>query len=277
MAPGKAAGGISLAKLLPALVLGVGLAVFFTFDGPSYLSFDALHKNRRILVEWIDAHQVLSALIFIAIYTAATAFSLPVGVVLTLGGGFLFGSAFAMSLPGGWHDTLVETAGPSGPSIVGSVMTTLYIVVGATVGATIVFIAARTAFSGILHAKAGPWLRVLEAGFRKNSVTYMLLLRLVPVFPFWLVNLAPAFLGVGLKVYVLTTFIGILPGTFVYTLVGNGLGSVFAACDLRPEDVCRAPDLGSVLVQPGVILPIVGLALLAGVPLLYRRIKARLA
>ena len=116
----------------------------------------------------------------------------------------------------------------------------------------------------ILRAKAGPAIRRMEDGFRENELSYMFVLRLVPLFPFFLVNLAPAFLGVSLRSYVIATFFGIIPGTFVFTLVGNGLGAVF--------DAGGTPDFG-IIFKPEILFPILGLALLALIPVAYKRIQ----
>jgi uncharacterized membrane protein YdjX (TVP38/TMEM64 family) len=106
----------------------------------------------------------------------------------------------------------------------------------------------------------------MEEGFRQDALSYLLVLRLIPIFPFWLVNIVPAFLGVPLGTYVLGTFVGIIPGSFVYASVGNGLGAVF--------DAGGTPDLG-IIFEPAILLPIVGLAVLALLPIAYRRFKAR--
>ena len=117
-----------------------------------------------------------------------------------------------------------------------------------------------------LRAKAGPRIRRMEEGFRADALSYLLVLRLIPLFPFWLVNIVPAFLGVPVRTYVLGTFIGIIPGSFVYASVGNGLGAVFEAGG--------TPDLGIVF-TPAILLPIVGLAVLALLPVAYRKYRAR--
>jgi uncharacterized membrane protein YdjX (TVP38/TMEM64 family) len=109
-------------------------------------------------------------------------------------------------------------------------------------------------------------MRRMEEGFRADALSYLLVLRLIPIFPFWLVNIVPAFLGVPLRTYVLGTLIGIIPGSFVYASVGNGLGAVF--------DAGQTPDLGIVF-EPAILLPIVGLAVLALLPVAYRKSKAR--
>ena len=172
-----------------------------------------------------------------ALYAAVIALSVPGGAILTIAGGFLFGIAPA----------------------------TLYVVVGATIGATIIFLIARTALGDSLRARAGPRIRRMEEGFRADALSYLLVLRLIPIFPFWLVNIVPAFLGVPLRTYVLGTFVGIIPGSFVYASVGNGLGAVFEAG--------QTPDLG-IIFKPEILLPIVGLAALALLPVAYRRYRA---
>ncbi|HEX7006901.1 MAG TPA: VTT domain-containing protein, partial [Alphaproteobacteria bacterium] len=143
---------------------------------------------------------------------------------------------------------------------------TVFAVIGATAGATVLFLAARTALGETLRARAGPALKRMEDGFRRNGLSYLLVLRLVPIFPFWLVNLVPAFLNVPLRVYLLGTFVGIIPGTAVFAGVGNGLGALLAEC--------RMPDLG-VVFRPEILLPLLALAALALVPVLYRRWQAR--
>jgi uncharacterized membrane protein YdjX (TVP38/TMEM64 family) len=115
-----------------------------------------------------------------------------------------------------------------------------------------------------LRAKAGPAMRRMEDGFRENALSYLLVLRLVPLFPFWLVNLVPAFLGVPLRTFVIGTFVGIIPGSVVYCLVGSGLGSVF--------DAGETPDLG-IIFEPEILAPIIGLAVLSVIPVVYKHLK----
>lgn len=198
------------------------------------MTLDALKENRAALQTLVAENVVLAAAVYIAIYTVMVAFSVPGALIATLTGGFLFGTVF-----GGF-----------------------YTVIGATIGATIVFLAAKTALGDALRAKAGPGIRKMEEGFRENAFSYLMVLRLVPLFPFFLVNLAPAFLGVPLRTYVIATFFGIIPGTFVFASVGNGLGAVFDAGD--------DPNLG-IIFQPEILGPILGLAALSLVPVLYRR------
>lgn len=233
-APEKAGGGFSLARLTPILVLIAGLGAFFWFDLDAYLSLEVLRENRAGLGVWVAENAVLAAVVYILIYTVLVALSVPGALVATLTGGLLFGTVF-----GG-----------------------LYTVIGATAGATIIFFAAKTALGDMLRAKASGAILKMEEGFRENAFSYMMVLRLVPAFPFFLVNLAPAFLGVKLRTYVMATFLGIIPGTFVFASVGNGLGALFE----KGQD----PDLG-IIFAPEILLPIIGLALLSLLPVAYKR------
>ena len=223
-------------RFWPLAVLVLGFVLFFAFDLQRYATLDTLRDNRAALSQWVAAHYLLAIVIFIAAYALMAAFSLPGALAATLTGGFLFGT---------W---------------VGGAAT----VVGATTGATILFIAARSALADLLRAKAGPAIARMEDGFKKDAFNYLLFLRLVPAFPFWLVNLAPAFLGVPLRTFVAATFLGIMPGTFVFASLGAGLGAIF--------DAGGTPDLG-LLRQPQVIGPLLALAVLSLVPIIYRRFR----
>jgi len=226
----------SLTRFLPVLILVSGLALAFYFDLHHYFSLSALKEHREFLEGFTQDNFILSIIIFMSVYALVVAFSLPGGAIMTITGGFLFGT------------------------LVGGSAT----VIGATLGATAIFLAARTALGDGLKKHAGPWVNRMEDGFKENAVSYMLVLRLVPIFPFFAVNLAPAFLGVSTKVYILTTLLGIIPGTFVYTSVGNGLGHLL--------DSGQDPDLG-IIFSPEILGPILGLAILAMIPVLYKKFK----
>jgi uncharacterized membrane protein YdjX (TVP38/TMEM64 family) len=234
---GRAGTGL-LRRLVPLALLVAGVAVVFALRLDRYLSFDQLAAHREWLLAEVARFGLLAPLCYIVIYAAATGLSIPGAVLLTLVAGFLFG-------------TLAGTA---------------IVVVGATLGAVIVFLVARTAFGDVLRARAGPFIRKLEDGFRANALSYLLVLRLIPLFPFWLVNLVPAFLGVRLRTFALGTFIGIIPGAFVYASLGSGLGALIESGE--------RPDLGIVF-QPRVLLPLTGLALLALLPVAYKRLSGR--
>ena len=229
---------LSPARLIPLAVIVLGIVSFFALGGHEYLSFDALAEHRGTLLDWYAANAVLAALGFWVLYALAVAFSLPGAVWLTLIGGFVFGTWFSMVL----------------------------VVSSATVGAVLIFLAARYALADYLHTKAGAMVHKMEDGFRENAFSYLLVLRLVPIFPFWLVNLVPALLSMRLGSYAVATFIGIIPGGLVYTSVGAGLGEVFA----RGE----TPDLGLIF-EPYILGPILGLCALAVLPILLKRFKKK--
>ena len=227
-----------LKRALPLVVLVAGLGAFFVLDLDVYFSLEALKQNRESLQMFVAENGFLAILAFAGLYAVVVAFSLPGGAIMTLAGGFLFGT------------------------IVGG----MTVVVGATIGATALFLIARTALGDVLRAKAGPFLTKMEDGFRENAMSYLLVLRLVPLFPFWLVNLVPAFLGVPTGTYVVGTFFGIIPGTFVFASVGNGLGALL--------DAGQDPNLG-IIFQPNVLGPLIALALLSLVPVAYKKYQAR--
>ncbi|MEQ9608398.1 MAG: TVP38/TMEM64 family protein [Kiloniellaceae bacterium] len=234
----KPAGRPLLRRLLPLLVLVAAVALAFALGLQDYVSLETLRTHRAELIAFVAERGVIAALVFVAVYAVTTLLFLPVGAVLTIIGGFLFGVTLA----------------------------TTYVMLGATLGATALFIIARSALGDLLRAKAGPAMERMEAGFRENEFSYMLLLRLVPLFPFFIVNVAPAFLGVSLRTYVICTFVGIVPGTLVFALAGAGLGSVF--------DGGGAFTVESVL-TPQIIAGLVGLSLLSLLPVAYKRLKAR--
>jgi uncharacterized membrane protein YdjX (TVP38/TMEM64 family) len=231
--------GPGLRRALPlALLVGAGLALWFGLDVGAYLSFEALGRHHAELQDTVAGHPWLSAIGFAALYALVIAFSLPLGSILTVIGGFLFGTVAA----------------------------TGFIVVGATVGAVAVFLAARTALHDYLRAKVGRRLQRMEAGFKENALSYMLVLRLIPLFPFWLVNLVPAFLGVSLGTYTLATLLGIIPGTFIYASLGNGLGKLLEAGETPSLDIVFDIE---------VLTPIIGLALISLLPVAYKKWRAR--
>ncbi len=225
-----------LRRFLPLALIVLAMVLFFALDLQRFLGFDALRDNRDTLQAFVDQNAVAAVLIYIVIYSVAVALSLPGGLVLTVTGGFLFGNLLG----------------------------TLWAVIGATIGATGIFLAARTALGDSLRRKAGPALRRMEDGFRKDAFNYLLFLRLVPLFPFFVVNLVPAFLGVPTHTYVVATLVGIIPGTFVFAQVGRGLDSVLATGG--------EPDISTVLTTD-VIIALVALALLAILPVIVKRVR----
>jgi uncharacterized membrane protein YdjX (TVP38/TMEM64 family) len=223
-------------RVLPLTIL-VGLSVTaFALGLDKYLTLDALRENRHGLQAYFTEHKLIASAAFVATYTAVVAMSLPGATIMSLASGFLFGMF----------------AG------------TAFVLVGATLGAVLVFIAARSAFGDFLHARAGPFLRKMEDGFRDNAFYYLLFLRLVPAFPFWAVNLAAALLGVPLITFFVATMIGIIPGTMVFVAFGSGLGNIFeSGTEVRLSDVFNAT----------LVTALVGLGLLALLPIAIRKWK----
>jgi len=213
-------------KLWIALAL-VALLLALRFSGlGEWLSFDTLARHRVTLSGWVSGHPLLSAGAFVAIYTVVAALALPGAVWLTLGGGFLFGAALGTALT----------------------------VAGATMGATLLFLFAQRVFGADALQKLGPKAEGLARGIQANAWSYLLVLRLVPLFPFFLVNLVPAFCGVRPAVFIVTTALGIIPGTAVFALSGAGLGRVL--------DAGGTPSLSGIL-TPEIIAALCGLAALA--------------
>ncbi len=205
----------------------VALLVALRFSGlGDLLSFDTLARHRATLGAWVSANPLLSAGAFVVIYAVAAAFALPGAIWLTLGGGFLFGA------------------------VLGTALT----VAGATIGATLLFLFAQRVFGADALQKMGPRAEALARGIQANAWSYLLVLRLVPLFPFFLVNLVPAFCGVRPVVFIVTTALGIIPGTAVFSLSGAGLGRVL--------DAGGTPSLSGIL-TPEIIAALCGLAALA--------------
>jgi uncharacterized membrane protein YdjX (TVP38/TMEM64 family) len=231
----------SIGRLIPLLVFAAVLIAFFALGLNKYLTLDLLKENREVLKSWVSANKTEAVLLFITAYIVVAAFSLPISVLVSITGGFLFGSVFGAA----WG------------------------VIGATIGATILFLVAKTALGDPLRQRFASQVKSLEEGFRANAVSYMLLLRLVPLFPFWLVNLAASFTGVSVVTFFVTTLLGIIPGAFVFASIGNGLNALFEAGE--------QPDLSLValLSRPDFYVPIVGLVVLSLIPIAYRALFAK--
>jgi uncharacterized membrane protein YdjX (TVP38/TMEM64 family) len=235
-----AAAGFPVAKLIPLAVLIAGLAAAYAFGLTDYLSLSYLGEQQESLKTYVAANGLSAALIFMAIYVVAVALSLPAASVLTIFGGFLFG----------W--------------LQGGAM----VVIAATIGATILFLAARSGFGGFLRERLGSKAAAFADGFRKDAFGYLLVLRLAPVFPFFLVNIAPALFNVKTRDYVLATALGIMPGTFAFAWLGEGVGSILQAAKASGE----RPSV-SQLVTPQITIAFAALAIVAAIPLVLKRFK----
>ena len=226
--------GAAWRRFVAPLAVVVLVALAWALGLHRYLTLEALAAQREALAGLVAARPVLSALVYVVAYIAVVAFSLPGGAVMTLAGGLLFGAFIGAFLA----------------------------VLGATIGAAVLFLLARSAFAPLVAGRAEGLLGPLRAGLARDGFFYLLSLRLVPVFPFWLLNLAPALLGMRFAPYLAATFLGIIPGTLVFAGIGAGLDEVFLSG--------ASPDLG-VIFSWGVLLPLLGLASLSLFGVWFRR------
>jgi uncharacterized membrane protein YdjX (TVP38/TMEM64 family) len=224
----KTKSGLNAGKIAVVLAIGVAVAAFFYFDLGRFLSLDALKDNRDYLLSFTETHAVVAAALFVLAYVAVTGFSLPGAVILTLAGGFLFGFVWG----------------------------TLFVNLGATTGATLAFLSSRYLLRDWVERKFGKWLGPVQQGFTNNAFSYLLTLRLIPLFPFFVVNLVSGLTRMNVGTYMVATSLGIIPGSFVYAYAGQQLGTINSLIDIA---------------SPGVIGAFVLLGLLALVPSLYKK------
>ena len=229
-------------RFLPIIVLLGGLAVGYAFGLHHYLSLTYLGEQRGALQAYVADNKLLSAALFMVIYTAAVAFSFPAASVLTIFGGFLFG----------WLQAGIMVA------------------FAATLGATLLFLAAKSSIGGFLREKLKGSAASFADGFAKDALSYLFVLRLAPVFPFFLVNIAPALFNVRTRDYVIATFFGILPGTFAFCYLGEGVGSVLDAAAASGT----TPSVKA-LVTPEITIAFAALAFVAAIPTLIRWYRGR--
>ena len=224
-----------IVRRLPLLLLLVVIALAFFFNWHHFFSIETLQQNYPILQYWVKKYYIVTVLSWFLLYCSSVALSLPTAAWLTIIAGFLFGP------------------------ILGS----LYSIIAASVSATAAFMLVRFSFGNKLKRRAHGWVSMLEKGFKRDAFYYLLFLRLIPIFPFWVINIVPALLRMDIRQYMLATTIGVIPGSVVYVFVGNGLGDVLA------HD--QAPDLG-VIFHPNILLPILALALLSLLPIIVKKI-----
>jgi uncharacterized membrane protein YdjX (TVP38/TMEM64 family) len=224
---------IALRRLWPLLLLAALLAAAYASGLQRQLSWSALAAHEAALRQRVELHPLWAACAYVVTYAAAVAISLPAAVVLTVSGGLLFGTAGGGALA----------------------------VAGAWIGAVLLFLAARTALGPLLATRAATLLDHVRPGLQRDGFSYLLALRLIPVVPFWLTNLAPALVGMSLAPYAAATLLGIIPATLVFASIGAGVANVLAAGG--------QPDL-SVIFSAPVLLPLLGLALLSLAPVVWR-------
>lgn len=227
-------------RYLPLIAIAI-VAAIGAFTLRDYLSFDALRDNREALIAFRDSNYLLTAVIFMLAYMVIVAFSLPGAAIATLTGGFLFGI-----FPG-----------------------VLFNLIGATSGAVIIFLAAQWGLGEKLKERmdaSDGMVAKIKQGIDENQWSMLFFIRLVPAVPFFVANLIPAFLGVPLYRFVISTFFGIVPGGLVYTSVGAGLGEVFATGE--------KPNLG-IIFEPHILLPILGLCALSLMPIVIKKFTGK--
>lgn len=222
-----------LKHLLPLALLIAGLAALWAFGLQQHLSWPSLARHQAELLAVVAARPISTGAAYVAIYIVVVACSLPEAAFVTVAGGLLFGTVAGAALA----------------------------VIGSSIGAVILFLAARYAFADLMAARAAPLMARIRPGLERDGFLYLLAIRLVPIFPFWLVNLAGAACGMRLRPFAAATVIGIIPGTTVFAAIGTGLGDVLAKG--------QAPNL-TVIFAPHVLLPLLGLAALTLLPVAWR-------
>ena len=241
-------------RLAPLVAIVLLALAAYAAVGRGAISLEALVRHRAAIDGFIVAHRLLAVGLYVVLYIAVVALSLPGATFLTVAGGFLFG--LAVGAPAA--------------------------VIGATLGATIIFLVARTALGEPLLKRAGPNAAKLAQGFRDDAFNYLLFLRLVPAFPFFLVNLVPAFAGVRLKPFIAATALGIIPGALAFAFAGTGLDSVIAAqkaaydaCLAAGRADCQLTFSAAGILTPRLIGALIALGLLALLPVVVKRWRGR--
>jgi uncharacterized membrane protein YdjX (TVP38/TMEM64 family) len=241
-------------RWLPLAIVAVAAVLFFALGGQRYLSLDMVARNHTALASFVEAHLASALGVYVAIYITVVSLSIPGAMLLTISGGILFG----------W--------------LIGG----LAVLVGATIGSAIIFLIAKTAFGEYVARRAGPRLSRIMHGFRADAFSYLLFLRLTPVFPFVLVNIAAALVGIPLTTFVAATALGIIPTTFIFAGVGAGLDSairaqeaIYNACVDAGRPDCRLDFDPSAAATPELIAALIALGLLALVPVVIKRVYAR--
>jgi uncharacterized membrane protein YdjX (TVP38/TMEM64 family) len=240
----------SVGRLLPLAALAIVTVTIIAMGWHRELSLENLVRHRATIDAFIATHAAAAIGAFVLLYVAVVALSIPGAAILTIASGIVFGT------------------------VVGA----LAVIVGATIGATIIFLIARSALGDLLVRRAGPLAEKLAEGFRADAFNYLLFLRLVPLFPFFLVNLVPALLGVRLATFVTATAIGIIPGTFAFAFFGAGLNSViaaqeaaFKACLAAGRGDCRLDFDLKAVATPHLLAAVVVLGVIALVPVIVKR------
>lgn len=209
------------------------LSAFFYFDLKHYLTFETLKKYHNIALNWTNTHYFSAVILYLLIFTGLIACAIPSATFMALVGGFLFGN-----------------------------MAILYATLGTTLGGFILFIAIKSSLGKSLAARSIGWLKKMENGFRENAFHYLIMMRLIPVFPCWISNISAGVMNVPISTFIFATMIGIFPSTVIYVLVGRGLDKFFNL---------KHPPTLEILLTPSLLLPLIGLTILSLIPIFYRR------
>jgi len=228
----------SFKQFIPIGIILIFMGIIYLLATLDIIDLEIIRKQHAIIKKFVLKHKILSPILFTLAYIVITALSIPIGSFVTMLGGYLFSP----------------------------ILGTVYVVIGATVGASLIFLAARYALSNFFRKKAGSFIEKLQKGFQENSINYLLFLRLVPLFPFWALNISLAFLNVSLLNYVWTCFVGIIPGTFVYASAGSGLGEILA----MGEKVNL-----SAIFNWKLRITLIGIAVLVLIPVFYKKIRKK--
>jgi uncharacterized membrane protein YdjX (TVP38/TMEM64 family) len=220
--PRPSAAGFRLGRIVPLTIVVALSVTAFALVWYHEISLSLLIKNRAAVESVVAGHWIAALTAFVGIYFLVTALSVPGAAFVTIFGGLVFGTVAAG----------------------------LATVIGATAGATVIFLIAKSALGDWLVRRAGRRVEKLAAGFCADAFNYLLFLRLVPLFPFWLVNLVPALCGVRLTTFVVATALGIIPGTFAFAFLGASLDSAIKAQDVTPLIVAALAALGVLTLVP---------------------------
>lgn len=225
----------SIKKWFLLFLLIIVFCSFFYFNLNQYLTFNTIKNYQANIQTWTELHYKSSVLFYILVFTILIACAIPCATFFTLLGGFLFG-----------------------------VVAVIYAMLGTTLGGVVLFLAIRWSIGERVAVKSSGWIKIMEHGFQQNAFHYLLMLRLVPIFPCWISNISAGALNVPLKTFIFATILGIFPATFIYVMVGRGLDQLFL--------LEQPPNLDMLLI-PSIFLPLLGLAFLSLCPILYKYFK----
>jgi len=224
-------------RFIPLIIIVAIITVAIQLNVLHYLNFSTLKQYHQQLSDYVQYHYWLAVLMFCLSYIVVVMTSIPGASIFSLLGGFLFGS------------------------LIGA----LLVVISATLGATLLVIAVQLAFGEGVAAKIGNKVKFMETNLKHNAFYYLLSLRFLPIMPFWLVNLAAGIFNIKLRDFILATFIGIIPGTFVYVNIGASLTSVFA----QNSDEFKL----SALISPQILIALTLLGVISFIPAIIKSCK----